>query len=574
MSAMALTFAACSSEDEVAQVNPTFDGKNVKAEFALNIPGGFTTRMQEAKTQGDNKTFRGINKEDLFLYAFQTATAKDADPVAAADVAVQTISLNGNWDAFDHAAAQDKWYNDVVVPVGTNAFLVYAKAPKEGADNENGVLTMAEAVPGTPDALKFDLKSINTGLDLATEGQALLAALNSLPGVTGKYAADKDAKAWNDFDGTTDNKFYYDLYQKFIKLTAGSKTSVEAFLKDLENTAEKVSANAGDEGIDKKLAAAVTAAIAALGEDFTAKNNMPDGAAVLEFKDGKFSFVQTQHIAAQTWGVNDYTYPAELWYRVNTGVRTAEIIKSTEVGEQKWDAFVGSAYAANSNAVTAASQSIALVNPLQYAVANLETQIKFAKENMVKTVVVTENETTGEKKEDVVESIPVSSLELTGILVGDQKGVDWQFLPREDEATKYQVVYDTDLIKTTFGTAFDKASETLVLESAKDGVNVALEFVNNSGKDFTGVNGIIPAGTKFYLIGKLEIANGKKAEGSKIEKIFQQDYKTIAKFTINTLENNAYNTIPDLRTPELEFGLSVDLEWQPGFTFEIAVGEE
>ena len=31
----------------------------------------------------------------------------------------------------------------------------------------------------------------------------------------------------------------------------------------------------------------------------------------------------------------------------------------------------------------------------------------------------------------------------------------------------------------------------------------------------------------------------------------------------------AYNTIPDLRTPQLELGLSVDLTWQPGVQFDL-----
>ena len=31
---------------------------------------------------------------------------------------------------------------------------------------------------------------------------------------------------------------------------------------------------------------------------------------------------------------------------------------------------------------------------------------------------------------------------------------------------------------------------------------------------------------------------------------------------------SAYNVIPDLRSPKLEFGLSVNLEWKEGLTFE------
>ena len=51
--------------------------------------------------------------------------------------------------------------------------------------------------------------------------------------------------------------------------------------------------------------------------------------------------------------------------------------------------------------------------------------------------------------------------------------------------------------------------------------------------------------------------------------VFLQDYITTAKLTIgeNSLKN-AYNVVPDLRSPKLELGLSVDLKWEKGITFE------
>ena len=62
-----------------------------------------------------------------------------------------------------------------------------------------------------------------------------------------------------------------------------------------------------------------------------------------------------------------------------------------------------------------------------------------------------------------------------------------------------------------------------------------------------------------------------------LNQVFKQDYKTIANFSIsqNTGDEHkkglgaAYNTIPDLRTPQLELGLSVDLHWEEGITFDV-----
>ncbi|MBQ3632437.1 MAG: hypothetical protein II949_14600 [Prevotella sp.] len=608
MGAMALAFTACTSEEELAPVNPTFDGKAIKTEFALNLPGNFNTRMKVATTQGD-ASFRGIDEDKFFIYAMNAAQAKDLDPVLANTPKLSDIELDG-FSSFDHQNAQDKWYTDIQVPVGTNAFLVYAAAPSAGAENVNGVLNKVDGA--NPQNMTFELSPIAGDINLATAGKNVLDALNSLPAITGlANASATEAKAWSAMTAEADNQYYAELYTTFTSLTAGSYKSVKAFLEDLK-AACAVPTGAGENGIDVKLAAAVDAAITTLGTtDFTATAGIPDGAAVLKFADGQFSFDQTKHVTGNAWGVNTYTFPAELWYRVNTGIRVDEEVQQQNVGDQTWAQFIGSAYTATNNAVKATSQSIALVNPLQYAVGNLETQIKFANENMIKTTtkkiyykmtdllddngdpVYSEEDPnaivqvpqidpeTGEPiidhvEEGVEETVPVNKLKLTGILIGDQKNVDWQALPIANADA--MVIYDTDLIATTFSTAYDVASQTLVLETAQDAVNVALEFQNDSEVDFTGVNNcIIPAGTKFYLIGKLDISeegkNYKQMTEGKATAIFQQDFKTIAKFTINTLENTAYNIVPDLRTPKLEFGLSVDLEWQKGYEFEIGIGE-
>ena len=608
MSALALAFTACSSEEELV-VNPTFDGQAVKTEFALNLPGKFMTRQTEAVTQ-DAQTvasFRGIDAEQFYLYAMQADEAADADPVVAATPLLKEIDLGAGLTGFDHTNAQDKWYFDVAVPVNTNAFLVYANSVSAGDDATNGVLNMTTGA--TPQDITFGLQPINeAAVSLAGAGEDLLDFLNDLVAVEGLANADAtEAKAWYAFDREDDNMFYADLFTTFSTLTAGSKTSVEAFLTDLKATIEKVPVNAGDNGIDKMLLEKLDEFD--LGDDFTADANIPDGAAVLKYDATKheFSFDETVFIGGgYAWGPNDYVFPAALWYRVNTGIREDAEVQSQNVQGLTWKQFINTAYQASNNAVKASSQSIALVNPLQYAVGNFETQIKFADENMLNVTKTTyvykahEEEVTDpvtgetttvtvydlddegnpiieDTQVETTKEVPISGLELTGILVGDQKGVDWQALPIDDNPA--QVIYDTKLINTTFGTEFKKACQTLVLETTKESINVALEFVNNTGIDFTGVNGqIIPDGTKFYLIGQLKIKTDpnwtEETDGKKDVAIFQQDYKTIAKFTINSLIDNAYNIVPDLRTPELEFGLSVDLEWQKGYTFEIGIGEE
>ena len=116
-------------------------------------------------------------------------------------------------------------------------------------------------------------------------------------------------------------------------------------------------------------------------------------------------------------------------------------------------------------------------------------------------------------------------------------------------------------------------------------VYVAVELINK-GADFQGVDGVVPAGCKFYLVAELNPSADNTTEGSMVtssestgHKVFKQDFKTFANFTIaqgnpGSTSNikglaAAYNTIPDLRTPQLELGLSVDLTWQQGVRFDL-----
>ena len=109
-------------------------------------------------------------------------------------------------------------------------------------------------------------------------------------------------------------------------------------------------------------------------------------------------------------------------------------------------------------------------------------------------------------------------------------------------------------------------AQTLALATAAgEKVRFAIELTNNTGVAFTGVDGIVPAGARFYLVGELEpqtsVANNR---------VFAQAYNTKANVTINSLAH-AYNGIPDLKNPKLELGLSVKLEWTAGLVQDVTI---
>ncbi len=209
---------------------------------------------------------------------------------------------------------------------------------------------------------------------------------------------------------------------------------------------------------------------------------------------------------------------------------------------------------------------------------------------------------------------------LTGILIGGQpEHNDWCFLPRgtvdDDNNTTAPVfdytIYDDQLVKNGPSTAelgtkiayTSSASDanntvnyTLVMdnykaladgETAQNTVKVALEFRNCSGRDFWGLHNMIRDGGTFYILGELDPA-GKDVTFPSYEmppyevvdankkRVFIQDYVTKADFvlTANSLKH-AYISVPDLRSAELSFGLSVDLNWNTGMNFaNVSLGGE
>ena len=108
-------------------------------------------------------------------------------------------------------------------------------------------------------------------------------------------------------------------------------------------------------------------------------------------------------------------------------------------------------------------------------------------------------------------------------------------------------------------------------------MKIAVEFQNNSGALFVGRYGeIIYPGSKFYLLGTFDPNKNETVNyigvtpATLIKRAFVQDYTTTANLVISSLQN-AYNTVPDLRAPQLELGLSVDLTWQTGISQTITI---
>ena len=604
MSAVALlgavSLSACSSSDDVVDVNPTFDGEAVKTQFTISLPQNVSKTRQSAATVQDAHnvaSFRGFDNMVLIPYASVSGNATDGYDVSGNRLTATSIELKptggtnintlpsyaektDGYPTLDATNNNNSYvYSDVSIPLGTSGFLFYAKAKDNGTDKfVNGVLTASPTgLTGEKDGFGFALNAIKGSSDGKAED--LLAYINSIAAA----ASTSPTVAW--YDGS--NAGLKELYDKFITMKAGSSTSVQAALEDLYEslmnntdaasqavcTAILGSGNANatyTAGNDENKRLALNSNLAGYPADI----NLPDGAVALTWN--------TATPAVASWADNssawstgsttvtalaNYTYPASLYYRVNSDVKVSNSKQSTSYSAQNgWNAILG---LYNGSSVGPSTQSVALVEPIQYAVAQLKSSIKIAA-NVLK-------DKNGADVKIGTTTDDDGTFSVTGMLIGGQKNVDWQFLPT---GTNIYTIYDKEIPSASnanviSSTSSDVSNYTLALENtAGEDVYIAVEFENNA-KDFMGKDGLIAKGTKFYLVAKLQPSVGVGYTSGTLDKVFMQDYVTTAKFVISANTETgytkglgaAYNVIPDLRTPKMELGLSVDLSWSPGLTF-------
>ena len=525
--------ASCSSDDTFSGSKGQ-SGEPVKTQFAISVPVGKAGRLAHNIVQGQNPAvFRGM--DNIQLIPFTTAPAAGGTgqtPIALGSILDNELQANTN----------AKVYYEVQIPEKTSHFLFYGEAYSATPNAKtDGALkaTIGESVDG----IKFELQSIAPDAENNSEVATLEAALNQVAGATGGTTAWKDA--------TSDLKKYYEA---LISLKAGSATSVKLALADLKAGVEKATAT-GEEGLKTAISKAIEAALASIADCTYPQNvGLPDGAAQVKWTGAAFDYINYSNVGSLAYtSMANFVYPASLYYTTNTAIKTSTSRLADQYGTN-WDTCL--ALYKGGGTVTATTQSVALVEPVKYAVGRFDVAAKFSSDNI---------------NDNVGESIAVitaeDSITLDGILIGGQKNADWQFAPLA--SSEEYTIYDASVTSTKLGTA-DIASkimaQSLALPTkAGDNVNFALELTNNTDKAFTGIDGIVPAGAKFYLVGQLVPQEGKADN-----KVFAQAYNTKANVTISSLAH-AYNCIPDLKNPKLELGLSVNLEWTEGLVQDITI---
>lgn len=580
----AVGLTGCSSDDELTNVNPTYDGESVKTQFAINIPAsGKQTRMSGENTQQTTGSFLGMQNIKL-LPLTESATDNTA--------LVQVISL-GDIAKDDGLTDQHKIYTDVNIPVGTTNFLFYGEA--DGTEDvttttnafAQGALKNTIASSAKASDITFTLLPVTTNKgDLASSKKVVLDAVNNVAHAGGW-------KTYADTPGNTD-KVLTKLYNQFTTCTAGSAASVKLLLTDLKNQIAEL-AEATQESNEKTIAVAIKTEIEkAIGTDgnggtlagntFPKDFNLPDGAAQLSWSESteppiqdEANWVSDATVGGTSMPVSlDLTkvcYPASLSYFVSTDLKSSNKSTPQWPTYTNWSGGTWNTTDWTGTSVTATTQAIALTQPIQYGVALLQTSVK------CKTPTLEDNaQSKGGEPQNRIITVPTAGFPVTGILIGGQPDkMMWNFKPASD-GDRTMTIYDNAVSGVNAGyNIAETKNYTLVLENTKtagdaDKVNVAIELTNNSGGDFYGVDGIIKNGATFYLVGQLDMKNLGTNGNNNANRtsVFEQDYTTVATFTISSLKN-AYNCIPDLRGTQLSLGLAVDLEWKNGVVFDVTI---
>lgn len=358
--------------------------------------------------------------------------------------------------------------------------------------------------------------------------------------------------------------------------------------------------------------------------------HIPDGAAQLRFlpATGEFEYKHPNdplvNPHAASFEPRKYAYPLELMYFVNSGLRVTSKDNVTSLdfpnGVDPWDndnheRWTNGLWKKNRK-VTSSTRGVAVRDNINYGVALFETKVAYSatvlKDNRKKM--------TGNEEEDRQFNVTDANIQMTGVLVGGiNPKADWQFLPIDmsgqpvSDATdlvygKFDgVIYDDEIpdggiptVTPNYTVVFDNYDASKADDAVQNYVYVALEFINN-GDDFWGRDNLVAKGNKFYLVARLDCAvdptaatqvsktvewpefyqvppiytSGANAGKSKqIPRVFIQDFVTSALFKIgeNSLKY-AYVTVPDLRSSQMSLGLSVDLNWQRGFTYDLEFGD-
>lgn len=572
-----LLFASCANDDVPQQTAH----QPVSVDFALTVtkaasPGiSGITRMASGYTVG--------TENNIALQCAIPFTVDDVSvPVGVSDVCTSTPI-----GYFDQPRTSYPFFtSSCEFSQGTNAILAYASSNTNASSWQKGVLD-ATFNDYQPANISFRLRTIQSASDyLGTE------QVKTLPEQLADYLTDiantsigegENIKTWKAYaTSTTMNADLKLLFKNFTnqlsdevgEVLPGSSANVKAWVTELKTSLNSLTMGLSED--DTNIKAAIIANIDAqldklepstgAWKNFPASLHLPDGAAVVRWDGDKFVPETQTTTIADINNLERFTYPAEIYYYGNSVTWVSGTNLSDNFKEKdNWNAVLSGF---EQGPVTSSTKTVAMFDPLQYGVGQLKVQLKQTSENL-------------KDSKDINRSVGTENFKLTGIIVGGQLPVGFDFRPE----TVYPVYSEADMrfiydsqVNTngTTDTPFylststnENYIQTLVLQSYTGrSLKLVLEFENNSGQDFYGYNGTVYRGTKFYLVGEVVPTNVENNPKVCDNRVFTQDYITTVNVTVTSLAK-AYNVLPNLMSPRLEMGLELTPKWVQAETTDV-----
>lgn len=499
---------------------------------------------------------------------------------------------------------------EINLPNGTASLLAYGTTPVVSAGTEvrtlhlNGALTATGFGPmgelRTASEVSFSPVPIY-GEGIPTEGQSMAVILNAIAEAasyttvcyyqvrSGEWRSKTVSIPWNESIGDSRLKEYFQWFTNNGRLTTGSGVCTEFMLTHLYRNLsgftsyetspyEVVTSNefyearktAGGEklyysdlynGVKDLLLERFQDL---LGEgliqiedqtvsfsdpdlsDYPQSYGLPDGAAVISWTGTRFEPVSETLDGVAP--LSSYCYPPRLWYFANSTLSTSPSDK-TDVfisDNESWQTDILSTFRGGKT-VHGETKSVAIDDPLQYSCALLEASVRATTSHL--------DDADGSTSTYV--TLTDDCFPVTGVIIGSQRSLNFDFTPQEDAEDYF--LYD-DCIDGVFLTDTDASHaqvfHTLVSQTP-DGTPVyfCLELRNDSGSSFTGADGIVLPGAKFYLLGNIELPSDHS-----YVRVFEQDYCTRINCIVSSL-TEARTAVPDLEHPRLSMGLQVDVNW-------------
>lgn len=633
-----LMLCACSDNDGYGGND---DVQTVSAHLTFSLPGRIVGTRQKAVTrmtpdvvqEGKKEAFRGIRDIHLFCY--------DQYPTENSTKLGKTIDLNTDKSTeLEEASETDYSLTQAIrVPVGTTYFAFYGRADDTPRTHEDrmkyGIIETVGLGRDYKDnkSIRFRPMAICTSTDSlggSTAGHNLLNLLNDLVSTTGPEPAPHDKWA------TVGSPYLNEAYKVLTSLRTLSTFNVQYALGYIWLAANQQSSA----GQGNQLAALIADKIQSCcvwplnpeKDTLTLKDeyqgfpddiHLPAGAARMEWNEKTEQFeLPDSHDYSKgldVASINDYAYPMNLQYQVFSDILTSDSIvlvpttESTDVptddpstpggtdnpttgpdnpggdsegssdGQQygSWSDLISDAYGKNAGKIVDPStQSVAMVDQVEYAVGRLALRTKITNDNCY---------------DAKGQYIDVSKgFTLKGYIVGGQREVNYDFQPVE--GSRRYAIYDTNIadtckeVKRGIWTGFNYI---LGLGTpSNENIYMALELENN-GEAFQGADGMIAHGATFYLVATMDPRKGAGYSLGSLDQIFNKDFATRVNLTIlggwkdrdgdgvpdpdldehgnpkppTGLATATYG-MPDMEIPHPEIGASVDLSWKEGIFFD------